>query len=235
MIFQRLLDGMHEPFQREPGAVLTTLLKAFTRGLESIHLGAAQQALYLDSARGRWLSEWADLYAYERGSLNDADLLAEMQSQTVLERRQTTLSGLKQQILRATGFEAVIELTGDKTLRFDHFGADWSGLDYGAIQDGVAVLDDTPQWHRGSLQRLPLGPQAGPSGVIIQMPTHWTAALEDKVMEVVRHSLKAGSAFELGWTMNLSNDLSDELLIEDNTYYPASGWGIDGWGSSTWG
>ncbi|TDE85568.1 hypothetical protein [Deinococcus sp. S9] len=235
---ERMIGRLHEPLSRGPGAVLTALMKAFARGLDLLDTRAAQRAMYLQSARGEWLDEWADLYSYSRDGQDDAELLARMQAQTILERRKTTREAVLQAARAATGLEVRLFDGDHRAYRLDDVEAlldGWYAYDYSGVQDGREVYDNVPDAHRGARSVLPWGPGWGPGGLWLTVPAFWDEQTEAALLRVLETHVKAGGGFEVGWAIQAPRAPEDRLTVHSEAEHPPMGWGIDPFGGSTWG
>lgn len=235
---ERMLARVHQPLSRNPGPVLTALLSAFAAGLASFDLRALQRALYLHTARAGWLGEWAELYSYSRSGQSDAELLAQMERETILERRKTTTQAVEDALRREVGLEPLLFLGDKRVYRFDDMDAlaqEGYAYDYSVIYQGREVYDDVPDTHRGSRAAMPWGPGFGPGGLWVTFGAQWNAERERAALGVLARHIKAGGGLTLGWSVRVKRDVTDALSAQDALTHPDMGWGIDPWGGSTWG
>ena len=236
---ERMLSRLHEPLSREPQPVISTLIAALARGLEAIDVRAAQRSLYLQTARGRWLDVWADLYSYSRERRSDSELRGVMTAQTILKRRATTLPLLAEAVEAVCGKTPLIRLGRERVYRFDHTELLLEGqraFGYSVLDEsGEEVGDYAPFTHAGSALRLPQSPGFGPSGIWITLPMAYDPLIEAAVLKVLERRVKAGGGFQLGWAVTVSRELIDQITVDDAVTMTPMGWGVDEWGGSTWG
>jgi|GEM_PF-6613098 len=234
-----LRDGMHAPLRDSPAPVMTAVTRALGRGARLISLRAAQQALYLATARGRWLDAWADTYAFDREpGETDAELRARVQSETVLERRKPTVQGVTDAVAKVAGVTPVLSFTEGRVARYDRLADMADGahmLDYSVTDGWDEAYHNLPDSRLGFETRVPLRGGYDAAGLLVHLPMHHDPAVEARVMAVLARHLPAGCGYDLSWLVRMPARVVESCLVSETTSVNPSGWGFDPWGAGTWG
>ena len=235
------VEGLHAPFRRSKAPVIKSLVRAFQAGANMFRLRDVSEAGYLETASGRWLDEWASLYAYVRkDGEDDRSLRTRMKALTVLKRMNTTNPAIIASILQATGLRVRIGYSQPRVNRFDELAGMAAGdhsLDYGVINHlGQEVFDNVPETTQGYSGRGPWRPAWGPGGMIITVPAAYEEGAERFILNAIRDNLPSLTGFDLAWILDLDVTVSEALtMAPESGMFCWEGWGDDGWGNVPYG
>lgn len=261
----RAWGRLQKPLRTSKAPNFRALVRAAARGPQLVSLTSAVQATYLHLARGRWLDLWADAFAMARRSGERDSALRDRIVSTSLTRGDTRLKPVEDQIKQDVGQEVIGRNTLPYVAFYDNlesmieggnFMADFQQIT-GIIVDKVDgwgegawgtstwgpepepdqyVYDDTPFHHLGYRGRTPIRPGWGPKGVVFAVAQEYDANLELAVINSAESNLPAATGFDLFWSHTFTNELEDTIHFKDGGFTTNdSGWGIDEWGTSTWG
>ena len=256
---------MQRPLRESKAPHFRALATAMSRGTQMLSLSSLVRALYLETARGRWLNVWGATFALPRqNGESDGDFRRRILEQA-LTRGDTRLAAVEEAVSAAAGSRVTAHPSLPFVARYDnlealleygHFMADfermtdthydltgrwgidpWGDTPWGAKPKAPTyVFDDTPFSHLGYPGRTPLRPGWGRAGAVLVLGESYDADTEARVLAAAEEAMPAAGGYDLFWSHTFRNELHDTVVVTDTDFTPnPSGYGIDEWGDSTWG